>query len=158
MVVGVPGLTGRSSSEDRDRATGSAPRVTAAGRTSCPVKPERRHRYRFASSVPNISCSNDHADHERGWHIMVERRAVEDGSFLAEGLAGSHAPEVFGTGRVCVEPECNVRLSRYNSTQWCALHESPASTQRPFDTSVRQRGRRRSSPGRRRSSQRQSAA
>jgi hypothetical protein len=74
---------------------------------------------------------------------MVDRRPVEDGSFLADGLAGSTPPEVFGTGRVCIEPECQVRLSRYNSTEWCALHESPASTQRPYDTSTRQRGRRR---------------
>ena len=35
--------------------------------------------------------------------------------------------------------DCTVKLSRYNSTEWCALHESPASTQRPYDTSTRQR-------------------
>jgi hypothetical protein len=74
---------------------------------------------------------------------MVERRPVEDGSFLADGLSGSNPPEVYETGRICIEPQCQVRLSRYNSTEWCALHESPASTQRPFDTSIRQRGRRR---------------
>jgi hypothetical protein len=51
-----------------------------------------------------------------------------------------------------------VRLSRYNSTDWCALHESPASTQRPYDTSLRQKGRRRNSSGRRRKSQRKAAA
>jgi hypothetical protein len=78
---------------------------------------------------------------------MVDRRSVEDGSFLADGLAGSIPPEVFGTGRVCIEPACTAKLSRYNSTEWCALHESPASTQRPFDTSTRQRGRRRNSSG-----------
>jgi hypothetical protein len=48
---------------------------------------------------------------------------------------------------VCIEPACTAKLSRYNSTEWCALHESPASTQRPFDTSTRQRGRRRNSSG-----------
>jgi hypothetical protein len=74
---------------------------------------------------------------------VVDRRPVEEGTFLADGLAGSDPPEVFGTGRICIEPSCQVRLSRYNSTEWCALHESPASTQRPFDTSTRQRGRRR---------------
>ncbi len=93
---------------------------------------------------------------------MVERRVREDGSFLADGLTGSIPPEVFGVGRVCIEPTCQVRLSRYNSTDWCALHESPIATQRPFDTSTRQRGRRRNSSGRRRTtvrrSQRQSAA
>ena len=89
---------------------------------------------------------------------MVERRTVEDGSMLAEGLSSGLAPESFGTGRVCIEPTCEVVLSRYNSTEWCALHESPASTQRPYDTSVRQRGRRGSSTRRRRSSQRQDAA
>jgi len=87
---------------------------------------------------------------------MVERRAAEDGSMLAEGLSGSAAPESFGTGRVCVEQTCQVHLSRYNSTDWCALHESPAATGRPFDTSVRPRGRRRNS--RRRSTQQRTAA
>jgi hypothetical protein len=80
---------------------------------------------------------------------MVERRTGEDGSFLADGLTGSAPSLVFGTGRVCIEPECNVRLSRYNSTDWCALHESPASTQRPYDTSTRQRSSRRRNSRRR---------
>ncbi len=86
---------------------------------------------------------------------MVERRTVEDGSLLAEGINGAIPPPVYGTGRVCIEPSCEVRLSRYNSTDWCALHESPAATGRPFDTSSRPRGRRRNSTSRRR---RQSAA
>jgi len=86
---------------------------------------------------------------------MVERRTVEDGSLLAEGLNGGLPPESFGTGRVCIEPSCEVVLSRYNSTDWCALHESPAATGRPFDTSVRPRGRRRNS--RRRSQQSRAA-
>ena len=78
---------------------------------------------------------------------MVDRRTVDEGSFLADGLAGSAPSMVYGTGRVCIEPSCSVRLSRYNSTEWCALHESPASTQRPYDTSTRQRRRtRRSTP------------
>ncbi len=77
---------------------------------------------------------------------MVDRRTVEDGSFLADGLVGNTPSVVYGTGRVCIEANCTVRLSRYNSTEWCALHESPASTQRPYDTSTRQpRGRRRNS-------------
>ena len=77
---------------------------------------------------------------------MVDRRTVEDGSFLADGLVGSTPSVVYGTGRVCIEASCTVQLSRYNSTEWCALHESPASTQRPYDTSTRQpRGRRRNS-------------
>ena len=87
---------------------------------------------------------------------MVERRAAEDGSMLGEGLSGSIAPESFGTGRVCIEPSCQVHLSRYNSTVWCAIHESPAATGRPFDTSVRPRGRRRNS--RRRASVQSNAA
>ena len=82
---------------------------------------------------------------------MVDRRTVEDGSFLADGLAGSRPPEVFGTDRVCMESSCTVRLSRYNSTDWCSVHESPASTQRPFDTSTRQRGARRNTSARKRS-------
>ncbi len=78
---------------------------------------------------------------------MVDRRKGDDGSFLADGLAGSTPPEVFATGRVCAADDCTVKLSRYNSTEWCALHESPASTQRPYDTSTRQRRRtRRSTP------------
>ncbi|HVC66980.1 MAG TPA: hypothetical protein VND44_05245 [Acidimicrobiales bacterium] len=87
---------------------------------------------------------------------MVERRAVGDGSMLAEGLSGAVAPVSYGTGRVCQEPACQVRLSRYNSTDWCALHESPGATGRPYDTSVRPRGRRRNS-SRRRNSQRTAA-
>jgi hypothetical protein len=89
---------------------------------------------------------------------MVERRDKEDGSLMADGLTGSAPVEDFGVGRVCIEPDCQVQLSRYNSTQWCALHESPLSTQRPFDTSTRQRGRPRNSSRRRRSSRRQTAA
>jgi hypothetical protein len=89
---------------------------------------------------------------------MVDRHAAEDSSFLADGLAGNIPPEVYGTGRVCIEPACTAKLSRYNSTDWCALHESPASTQRPFDTSTRQRGRRRNSSGSRRSSTRRTSA
>lgn len=81
---------------------------------------------------------------------MVERREKEDGSLLADGLTGAIPPEVFGIGRVCIEADCQVRLSRYNSTPWCALHESPLSTERPFDTSTRQRGRPRNSSRRRR--------
>ncbi len=98
---------------------------------------------------------------------MVDRRMAEDSSYLADGLAGSTPPEVFATGRVCIADDCTVKLSRYNSTEWCALHESPASTQRPYDTSTRQRRRtRRSSPrkqtasgqGQPRKSDRQTAA
>jgi len=78
---------------------------------------------------------------------MVDRRMAEDSSYLADGLAGSTPPEVFSAGRVCFAEGCTVKLSRYNSTEWCALHESPASTQRPYDTSTRQRRRtRRSTP------------
>jgi hypothetical protein len=78
---------------------------------------------------------------------MVDRHRGEDSSFLADGLDGSTPPEVFATGRVCAADECTVKLSRYNSTEWCAVHESPASTQRPYDTSTRQRRRtRRSTP------------
>jgi hypothetical protein len=90
---------------------------------------------------------------------MVERRMVEDGSMLADGLsANGTPPAVYGTDRVCMDPSCSVKLSRYNSTEWCAVHESPLSTDRPFDTSVRQRGRRRNSSGRRRSRARREAA
>ena len=87
---------------------------------------------------------------------MVERRAVEDGSMLAEGLSGAAPPVSYGTGRVCTVPTCEVRLSRYNSTDWCPLHESPGATGRPYDTSVRPRGRRRNS-SRRRNPQRSAA-
>ncbi len=89
---------------------------------------------------------------------MVERRTVEDGSMLADGISGETPPPVYGTGRVCNEPSCGVKLSRYNSTDWCALHESPTATGRPFDASNRPRGRRRNSSGRRRTSRRESAA
>ena len=90
---------------------------------------------------------------------MVERRMIEDRSMLADGLsANGTPPAVYSPDRVCVEPGCSAKLSRYNSTDWCALHESPLSTDRPFDTSVRQRGRRRNSSGRKRSRSRREAA
>jgi hypothetical protein len=93
---------------------------------------------------------HDIIEMERDRSGMVDRRTVEEGSFLADGLAGSAPSIVYGTGRVCIEPSCSVKLSRYNSTEWCALHESPASTQRPYETSTRQpRGRRRNSRARR---------
>jgi hypothetical protein len=77
---------------------------------------------------------------------MVERRIVEDGSMLGEAPGGNALPAIsYGTGRVCMEDSCNVNLSRYNSTEWCALHESPGATGRPYDTSTRPRGRRRNS-------------
>jgi hypothetical protein len=78
---------------------------------------------------------------KKGTTSMVDRHTSEDSSFLADGLAGSTPPETFATGRTCVAEDCSVKLSRYNSTDWCALHESPASTHRPYDTSTRQRGR-----------------
>jgi len=114
-----------------------------------------RNRYSGPGRTSSLQFSADRAEESTEWietiregsGIMVDRRSVEDGSFLADGLAGSIPPEVFGTGRVCIEPACTAKLSRYNSTEWCALHESPASTQRPFDTSTRQRGRRRNSSG-----------
>ena len=78
---------------------------------------------------------------------------------MADGLsANGSPPAVYGTDRVCVEPGCLALLSRYNSTDWCALHESPLSTDRPFDPSLRQRGRRRNSSGRKRSRARREAA
>ncbi len=64
---------------------------------------------------------------------------------MADGLSGSNPPASYGTGRICSQPDCGVRLSRYNSTNWCSIHESPSATGRPFDTSTRQRGRRRNS-------------
>jgi hypothetical protein len=79
---------------------------------------------------------------------MVDRRASEDNSFLADGLSGSTPPETFAAGRTCMAEDCSVKLSRYNSTEWCALHESPASTHRPYDTSTRPRGRTRRSSAR----------
>ncbi len=87
---------------------------------------------------------------------MVERRSGEERSYLADVLDGSIAPEMYGTGRVCRADGCGVRLSRYNSTDWCGIHESPAAGQRPWEASNRQRrgGRRRRSSGRRASAAR----
>ena len=89
---------------------------------------------------------------------MVDRRTSEDSSFLADGLAGSTPPETFATGRICVAEDCSVKLSRYNSTEWCAMHESPASTDRPYDTSTRQRGRTRRTSARKPATTGQSTA
>lgn len=37
-------------------------------------------------------------------------------------------------GRTCAEPECETVLSRYNSTDWCSVHErkpiAPAQTRK----------------------------
>jgi hypothetical protein len=41
-----------------------------------------------------------------------------------ERLSNSSAPREYGTGRHCDEDGCGVLLSRYNSTKWCARHES----------------------------------
>jgi hypothetical protein len=81
---------------------------------------------------------------------MVERRTGDDASVLADGLSGSAPPPVYGTDRICAEDGCGVRLSRYNSTDWCALHECPGTTGRPYDTTARPRTRRRNSTNRRR--------
>ncbi len=76
---------------------------------------------------------------------------------LAEGLTGATPPPVYAAGRVCKEPSCDVRLSRYNSTEWCALHESPGSTGRAYESMSLPRGRRRNSSGRRRAQRRNAA-
>ncbi len=103
-------------------------------------------RYSSRPNLPKIPVVDvrDHKGVGPPWWIGEWQRT---GSFLADGLAGSTPPEVYATGRVCVAEDCTVKLSRYNSTEWCALHESPASTQRPYDTSTRQRRRtRRTTP------------
>jgi hypothetical protein len=43
------------------------------------------------------------------------------------GINGSDRPsKVFGTGRLCREPECETQLSRYNNGKYCYLHEPMA--------------------------------
>ena len=37
--------------------------------------------------------------------------------------AESRRPVVALAGRVCYEEACGTRLSIYNSTNWCAIHE-----------------------------------
>lgn len=120
--------------------------------------------FKFLAVVPKTIGNGmaDGCDRRRrreGTGSVMERRIEEEGSLLAEGLSSNgNPPQVYATGRVCIEPGCGVRLSRYNSTEWCALHESPLSTDRPFDPSTRPRGRRRNSAGRRGTRSRRHAA
>jgi hypothetical protein len=55
---------------------------------------------------------------------MVTAHAAERASRYGERLSNSAAPQTFGTGRQCKEGGCQVLLSRYNPTPWCARHES----------------------------------
>ena len=63
---------------------------------------------------------------------MVERRIAEDGSMLAEGLSGAIPPESFGTGRVCIEPSCEVRLSRVQQHRLVRAPREPGGHRPPL--------------------------
>ncbi|HEX2699529.1 MAG TPA: hypothetical protein VHM89_04910 [Acidimicrobiales bacterium] len=50
---------------------------------------------------------------------MVNERAVQGTPFK-----GADRPSrSFGAGRVCRDPDCNTRLSMYNSGKYCYEHE-----------------------------------
>jgi hypothetical protein len=55
---------------------------------------------------------------------MVTRHTGDGGSLFGDRMTNSSAPKAYGTGRRCREGGCSVLLSRYNSTDWCARHES----------------------------------
>jgi hypothetical protein len=55
---------------------------------------------------------------------MVTRHGNEGASLFGDRMSNSSAPKAYGTGRRCQADGCRVLLSRYNSTDWCARHES----------------------------------
>lgn len=63
-------------------------------------------------------------DRDRACGVMVTRRDVGGGAHFGDRLSNSTAPTVYAVGRLCREDGCRVALSRYNSTEWCARHES----------------------------------
>jgi len=61
---------------------------------------------------------------------MVARHDIGGASRFGDGLSNSSAPTAYPLGRQCQEEGCGVLLSRYNSTDWCARHESSFSIQK----------------------------
>jgi hypothetical protein len=55
----------------------------------------------------------------------MQLHGSQDGRISGERFTGASAgPKVHGRNRTCALPGCGVRLSIYNSSDVCALHES----------------------------------
>lgn len=55
----------------------------------------------------------------------MELHGSQGGSIVAERLTGGSSPPVHERDRICALPSCGVRLSIYNGSEYCALHERP---------------------------------
>ena len=55
---------------------------------------------------------------------MVTRHNSDGAPLFGDRMTDSSVPRAYGTGRRCEADGCRVLLSRYNSTDWCAGHES----------------------------------
>lgn len=65
-----------------------------------------------------------------------------NGSIVAERLGDRGSPQVYGTNRVCARDDCEVRLSMYNSSECCALHDVSMLSSSPAKGFARRRRRR----------------
>jgi hypothetical protein len=55
----------------------------------------------------------------------MQMHGSQDGRIGGERFTGNHSgPKVHQRNRTCALPDCGVRLSIYNSSDVCALHES----------------------------------
>ena len=98
------------------RAGPRSARLTSTTDTSGTIATPAACRYSlcaFPADIPSwtgwSARATNSRDERKGGSGMVDRRTVEDGSFLADGLVGSAPSIVYGTGRVCIEPSCTVR-------------------------------------------------
>jgi len=56
--------------------------------------------------------------------VMVTNHRNDASAIFGERMSNTAAAKDYGVGRRCSEGGCQVLLSRYNSTEWCAHHES----------------------------------
>jgi hypothetical protein len=55
---------------------------------------------------------------------MMTKHTGDGSPLFGARLASGSAPKAYSLGRKCQESDCGEMLSRYNSTKWCARHES----------------------------------
>jgi len=55
---------------------------------------------------------------------MVTTHHDDGAAGFGARMSNNVAAKDYGVGRRCSEGGCQVLLSRYNSTEWCAHHES----------------------------------
>jgi len=61
----------------------------------------------------------------------MEERVLRGGSIVGEPIGGTGAPRRYASGRVCAHEGCGARLSMYNSSSCCALHDLSAMASSP---------------------------